>query len=142
MKFNALIRVWVGNFGRPDDTINWIDSNNFGDFDEFDLYSISFYFCVTTIVTVGYGDISPTPTNNFEVIFITILMICGAFSMSFATGTFSSIIANFDSSQAKLKEKIATLNDIRRQYGISNDLYEQLRVSIKYDHSKNYNDVI
>jgi hypothetical protein len=135
-------RIWIGSFNRPDDPFNWIDGGNFADLSDFDMYTTSFYFCVATIVTVGYGDISPTPSNPFETIFIICLMICGAFSMSFATGTFSSIISNFDSSQAKLKEKISTLNEIRKQYDISNDLYEQLRIAIKYDNSKNYSDVI
>lgn len=44
------------------------------------------------------------------------LMIIGVVSFSFATGALSSIIQNYDSSEAKLKEKIETLNDIREQY--------------------------
>jgi hypothetical protein len=41
-------------------------------------------------------------------------MIIGVISFSFAAGSLSSIISNYDASQAKLKEKMATLNDIRR----------------------------
>lgn len=69
-------------------------------------------------------------------------MIIGVISFSFATGSLSNIISNYDSSQAKLKEKIATLNDIKDQYQIGPDLFDELRKTIKYDHSKNYNDVI
>jgi len=69
-------------------------------------------------------------------------MIVGVIAFSFATGSLSSIISNYDSSQAKLKEKIATLNDIREQYKIGPKLFDELRKAIKYDHSKNYNDVI
>jgi len=75
------------------------------------LYITSFYFTVTTIVTVGYGDI--TAQNTGERIICILLMIVGVIAFSFATGSLSSIISNYDSSQAKLKEKIATLNDIR-----------------------------
>lgn len=35
-----------------------------------------------------------------------------------------------------------TLNDIKTQYGIPQELFDNLRIAIKYDHSKNYNDVI
>lgn len=69
-------------------------------------------------------------------------MIIGVVSFSFATGALSSIIQNYDSSEAKLKEKIATLNDIREQYEIGPELFDELRKAIKYDHSKNYKDKI
>ena len=86
--------------------------NDYQDFDDFTLYMTSFYFTVTTIVTVGYGDIHAYSTGER---FISILlMLIGVISFSFATGALSSIISNYDASQAKLKEKMATLNDIKR----------------------------
>jgi len=41
-----------------------------------------------------------------------LLMLLGVVSFSFATGTIASIITSYDSKEAVLKEKIATLNDI------------------------------
>lgn len=106
---------------------------------DYELYVTSFYFTVTTIVTVGYGDIHAY--NTVERVISIFLMIIGVIAFSFATGSLSSILSNYDASQAKLKEKIATLNDIRTDYDIGPDLYDELRIAIKYDHSKNYNDV-
>jgi Ion channel len=63
---------------------------------------------VTTILTVGYGDISAQ--NTYEKLLCILLMIIGVISFSFATGALSSIISNYDTSEAKLKEKISTLN--------------------------------
>lgn len=100
----------------------------------------SFYFSVTTIVTVGYGDI--TPCNTAEQIYTTCLMIAGVISFSFATGALSSIISNYDSYEAKLKEKIGTLNEIKNDYNISNDLYNKLIKTLRYDHSKKSKDAI
>ena len=95
---------------------------------------------MTTIVTVGYGDIHAYSVGEK---FISIfLMIIGVISFSFATGSLSSIISNYDASQAKLKEKMATLNDIKKQYDIESDLYDELMKTIKYDHSKNFHDVM
>ena len=68
-------------------------------------------------------------------------MMIGVVAFSFAIGSLSSILSNYDSSQATLKEKIATLNDIKKDYLIEDQLYEELRVAIKYDHSRNYRDV-
>jgi hypothetical protein len=70
----------------------------------------SFYFSVTTIVTVGYGDI--TAISPGEKIVCVLLMIIGVIGFSFATGALSSMIANMDQSEAILKEKMATLSDI------------------------------
>ena len=36
-----------------------------------ELYSVSMYFCITTITTVGYGDISGN--NAYERVFCSIL---------------------------------------------------------------------
>jgi len=47
-----------------------------------------------------------------EKILSIILMIVGVISFSFATGSLSSIIANYDQYEAVLQEKIATLNAI------------------------------
>jgi len=78
--------------------------------DDYNLYVTSFYFSITTIVTVGYGDI--TPLNATEKIFACFLMIFGVIAFSFATGALSSIISNIDQSEALLKEKMTTLTEI------------------------------
>jgi hypothetical protein len=46
------------------------------------------------------------------------LMIIGVISFSFATGSLSNILANFDEKEAKLKEKIQVLNDIKKEYHV------------------------
>ena len=58
------------------------------------VYAVAFYWTVTTITTVGYGDISGT--NNFERIFCSFVMIVGVISFSFANGSLTSIIQNYD----------------------------------------------
>lgn len=80
------------------------------DYSDYELYFTSFYFSVTTIVTVGYGDI--TAVSVGEKVTCVFLMIIGVISFSFATGALSSIISNIDSTEAKLKEKMSTLKDI------------------------------
>jgi len=54
----------------------------------------SFYWTVTTITTVGYGDISGT--NNIERIYCSIMMLVGVIAFSFANGSLASIIQNYD----------------------------------------------
>ena len=59
-------------------------------------------------MTVGYGDI--TAKSMPEKLLCILLMLIGVISFSFATGAISSIISSSDSTAAKLKEKINTLD--------------------------------
>jgi len=58
------------------------------------LYVTAVYYTVTTISTVGYGDISGT--NNLEKIICCFLMVMGVFFFSFSSGSLTSIISNYD----------------------------------------------
>jgi voltage-gated potassium channel Kch len=53
-------------------------------------YLTSIYFTVTTITTVGYGDVSIN--TKTEKIFCIITMLVGVISFSFASGSLSSIL--------------------------------------------------
>jgi len=66
--------------------------------DTFDLFEVSFYYVVTTITTVGYGDISGT--NTLERIICCFLMLSGVIAFSYATGTLSTIMSSYDSTNA------------------------------------------
>ena len=62
------------------------------------LYYVSLYWTITTITTVGYGDISGT--NNIERFFCSLMMVIGVVSFSFANGSLASIISNYDNQNA------------------------------------------
>ena len=53
----ACIWVYTGRFDESSKN-NWIYHNGYMAMSELDLYVTSFYFTVTTIMTVGYGDIT------------------------------------------------------------------------------------
>ena len=93
----TFLRIFIAQFN-PGTKDNWIYAKDYNDMSAFDLYVTSFYFTTTTILTVGYGDISAI--NSTEKLLCILLMIIGVISFSFATGSLSSIIANFDSSEA------------------------------------------
>jgi cyclic nucleotide gated channel, plant len=70
-------------------------------------------------------------------IFGMILMLIGVMSYSFAIGSLSSALSSYDKREGKLKERLSTLNDIKKQYNINTELFVRLTKALKYDHSKN-----
>jgi hyperpolarization activated cyclic nucleotide-gated potassium channel 1 len=89
---------------------------------------------------VGYGDI--TAYNESEKIICSLLMILGVLTFSYMTGALSSIIQSYDNSEAQLKEKISTLNEISAEYNLDVNLFNKLAQTIKYDHSKKSKDTL
>ena len=107
---------------------------------EVELYITAFYFTVTTLVTVGYGDIAPDSVE--EKILCILLMLLGVISFSFTTGALASIITSHDSKEAIISEKIATLNEIQLDYDVDLELFNRLARTIKFDYSKKQKDVL
>lgn len=62
--------------------------------DNSELYLTAFYFTITTITTVGYGDI--LAVNPTEKIFCMFIMVIGVIAFSFAAGMLTSIIQSYD----------------------------------------------
>ena len=99
---------------------NWIYVNGIIDYEKFELYVISYYFTVTTITTVGYGDLSACGT--LERIFAIFLMMGGVFAFSFATGTLSAILSSFDEKNQAITEKLTILNKLVKRYEIDTEI--------------------
>jgi hypothetical protein len=129
----ACIWIFIGRMN-DDSKDNWIFRREYTDTDSYDLYVTAMYFTVTTVLTVGYGDI--TAYSVGEKIFCIFLMVVGVISFSFATGTLSSLIASIDERDAAQKEKIVTLNQIKSEYHLDIKIFNKLVRTINYDHSK------
>ena len=83
------------NFGNDEiEGDTWIEAGGYEGLSIFDLYVTSYYFTVTTITTVGYGDISGN--SSLERVICFFLHLIGVLTYSFASGSLTSIIANYD----------------------------------------------
>ena len=63
-------------------------------------------------------------------------MVLGVCSYSFAIGSLSSVLSSLDSSQAKYKQKLGILEEMRREYKLNFDIYTKLKKTLKYDHAR------
>ena len=100
-------RIFIARYNDDVDQPNWIRHLSYVDYGATDLYVASIYFCVTTIVTVGYGDISAFSMS--ERIFCILIMLIGVVSFSYITGALASMVADQDSKEAALNEKMIIL---------------------------------
>jgi hypothetical protein len=116
----------------PEGEPSWIDK--YIELDNLYLYITSFYFTVTTITTVGYGDISGV-SNNIERIFCSFIMITGVISFSFASGSLASILQNYDTQNAKITEKMTTLNKIKDEHDLPMDFFVRLKKAVSHSNS-------
>ena len=130
--------IFVAKYDEKSDT-DWISIKEYEDYSNFETYMTSVYFTVTTITTVGYGDISGSTT--MERVFCVFLMLLGVISFSFSTGSLSSIMSSYDSNQANYTEKLHILNEIHSKYHLTQDLYEEIKKLIKFETLKNKEDV-
>ena len=67
---------------RTEEGDDWITTGSYESLDTNDLYLVSFYFTITTMTTVGYGDISAT--NFAERIFAIAIMVLGQLAFTYA----------------------------------------------------------
>ena len=74
----------------------WRYQDPYALYSEFDLYITSVYYVVTTMSTVGYGDISGGTT--LERLYCIILMLSGVIAFNLISGALGALITNYDSS--------------------------------------------
>ncbi|MDC7232994.1 MAG: ion transporter, partial [Spirochaetales bacterium] len=93
-------------------------------------YLRSFYWTVTTLTTIGYGDISPS--TNLETIFVIIVELIGAGMYGFIIGNIANIIANIDIAKSQYQEKMEKVSTFLRYKKIPADLKD--KISDYYDY--------
>lgn len=64
-----------------------------------DKYLTSIYWTVTTITTVGYGDVSIS--TNLERVFCIALMVLGVVAFGLLSGSLTNILSNYDVTNAQ-----------------------------------------
>jgi hypothetical protein len=93
-------------------------------------YLRSVYWTITTMTTVGYGDI--TPSRSVEYILTMIVMLLGASMYAFIIGQIASLLSKLDSVKASHLNRVEAVTQYLRQRNVPNDL--KSRVKNYYDY--------
>lgn len=116
------------------DNSTWVYNLNYLDKSPDSLYLTCIYWAITTMTTVGYGDIHAF--NNLERIFCIIWMATGIFFISFSIGRLASVINTTESKDNLLLHKLAAIDEFCSEADINKDLQSKLRKALKFSTEK------
>ena len=88
-------------------------------------YLEAFYWTVTTLTTIGYGDI--TPAEPVQFIFVIVIMLIGAAIYGFIIGNIANIIANIDVAKSQFRERVETVDTFLKYRNIPGELQKRIR---------------
>ncbi|OMJ89986.1 hypothetical protein SteCoe_7775 [Stentor coeruleus] len=112
----------------------WVVRYEMMDLDKGALYLTCIYWAITTITTVGYGDISAK--TSLEKTIAIILMLCGVGFYSFTIGSLSSFLSAVDTRDSVLAQKMAAVNEFIRETNVSGEMKQKIRQAIKFSNRK------
>lgn len=118
---------------------NWIKANGYDSESSTSLYLVSFYFTITTMTTVGYGDISAT--NTSERLFAIVIMVTGQVAFTYAISLLGQIVQSIDVVNQKFNEKVVILNRLYKDFYLPIGLYTRLKQSLRYKYNKDMEDL-
>lgn len=94
------------------------------------IYTHALYWTVTTLTTVGYGDITPSTTG--QIIYTMVAMIIGVGIYGYVIGNISSLLANIDVAKAAQMKKMEEVNAFLRYHSLPVSLAEKVRDYYNY----------
>jgi hypothetical protein len=87
-------------------------------------YNLAIYWTITTLTTIGYGDI--TPQNNIQRMVAMLVQIIGAALYGFIIGNISNYFSNIDHAKTIFTEKIVKIQKFMKLKNISKELQEEI----------------
>ena len=109
--FFISIHILIGRSSYP----NWITNSGFQNENLFSLYLISFYYLITTMTTVGYGNIVCASTFR-EYFFQLILLSAGITVYSWIVSNVGNYVKNESNASIRFNKDEAILEEIRILY--------------------------
>ncbi|EGR31384.1 hypothetical protein IMG5_110890 [Ichthyophthirius multifiliis] len=102
-------------------------------------YIYSFYWSVTTMCTVGYGDISPT--NQYEALFASINMILISCVFAYSINNIGMILQEIEKTSKELKDNQNTIQNYLERKKVNNEIKSRVRHYLQFlaEEQKNRN---
>ena len=119
----ACLWLWIGLQNPGAD--GWIARLSLERSDFFDLYLHALYWTVTTLATVGYGDI--VPKTHPEIIMAMLTMLAGISMYAFAVGNVVSIINDLDEGRTHHAKRQSAITSYLSRNGVATEVIQRVR---------------
>jgi hypothetical protein len=93
-------------------------------------YTAALYWTLTTMTTVGYGDI--VPLTNYERAFACCVELLGAVCTALVFGNVALLVQGFDGGSARLRERLETLNEFIAAHEVPAPLAARIRGAVAH----------
>ncbi len=121
---------WVGIFSHWI-ALGWLSIGRMNpELDEIDNYILAFYWTITTLTTIGYGDI--TPNTNAQYLYTMGVQLMGVAVFGYIIGNVTSVLANLDTARANFREKMDKISAFMRSRDLPAELQKRIRDYYNY----------
>jgi voltage-gated potassium channel len=93
-------------------------------------YLRSLYWCITTLATVGYGDI--TPQTPPQIVYTIAVMILGVAIYGYVIGNVTSLLANLNAARVAYQNQLDRINSFMKFHNIPRPLQEKVQAYQHY----------
>ena len=94
------------------------------------VYVKSIYWVITTMTTVGYGDI--TPSTNTQLVFAIFVMILGVGTYGYIIANIANLLGNIDTARMDFSRKMSVVDAFLAYREIPADLEQRIREYYQY----------
>lgn len=93
-------------------------------------YIRALYWTMTTITTIGYGDI--TPKTNPQMLYTLLVQLMGAGMYGYIIGNLASLMANSDLARTQFRAKMEKIQTFMQYRDVPQDLQDSIRTYYEY----------
>jgi Cyclic nucleotide-binding domain/Ion channel len=93
-------------------------------------YLRALYWCITTLATVGYGDV--VPTTNAQMVYAMVVMLIGVGVYGYVIGNVANLLANIDMAKAHYHANMERLSTFLNYRNIPPDLQRRIYTYYTY----------
>ena len=135
LHLTACIHIFISCTAYP----NWIILHNLN-FSSFPtIYLTSIYFLLTTVTSVGYGDIIGNTFTEF--CFQIVILLVGIIAYSWLISSISNYVKEKNQQNEIFSQKISMLNEIKLEHpNMTKELYDKIYVHVEYINIKQKKD--
>ena len=135
LHLTSCIHIFISTTSYP----NWIILNNLNFSSLPTIYLTSVYFILTTVTSVGYGDIIGKTFTEF--CFQIIILIFGLIAYSWLISSISNYVKENSKHNEIFTKKIGMLNEIKLEHpNMPNELYDKIYLHLEYINLKQKKD--